>query len=180
MVPIAYASSEGSDEPVHLRKIVSAFRLNCEHRRNVDEGTFINFRIIAPLGGCEFENRKNSLYFNHHTSIDVCIPTFNRLVFHEQSDRVSFLEGKVFQYGWIFLPFSFFTENWKVFITSILMKTAKDLEIIRGDIHIRICKHPYRTSVDVLPRLCCMRPTKSQISRGTAHSYQRLCYEYKH
>ena len=42
MVPIAYASSEGSDEPVHLRKIVSAFRLNCEHRRNVDEGTFIN------------------------------------------------------------------------------------------------------------------------------------------
>ena len=70
MVPIAYASSEGSDEPVHLRKIVSAFRLNCEHRRNVDEGTFINFRIIAPLGGCEFENRKNSLYFNHHTSID--------------------------------------------------------------------------------------------------------------
>ena len=100
--------------------------------------------------------------------------------FHEQSDRVSFLEGKVFQYGWIFLPFSFFTENWKVFITSILMKTAKDLEIIRGDIHIRICKHPYHTSVDVLPRLCCMRPTKSQISQGTAHSYQRLCYEYKH
>ena len=81
MVPIAYASSEGSDEPVHLRKIVSAFRLNCEHRRNVDEGTFINSRIIAPLGGCEFENRKNSLYFNHHTSIDVCIPTLNRLVF---------------------------------------------------------------------------------------------------
>ena len=64
--------------------------------------------------------------------------------------------------------------------TSILMKTAKDLEIIRGDIHIRICKNPYHTSVDVLPRLCCMRPTKSQISLGTAHSYQRLCYEYKH
>ena len=74
----------------------------------------------------------------------------------------------------------FFTENLKVFITSILMKTAKDLEIIRGDIHIRICKHPYHTSVDVLPRLCCMRPTKLQISLGTAHSYQRLCYEYKH
>ena len=105
---------------------------------------------------------------------------FQYISFHEQSDRVSFLEGKVFQYGWIFLPFSFFTENWKVFITSILMKTAKDLEIIRGDIHIRICKHPYHTSVDVLPRLCCMRPTKSQISLGTAHSYQRLCYEYKH
>ena len=74
----------------------------------------------------------------------------------------------------------FFTENWKVFLTSILMKTAKDLEIIRGDIHIRICKHPYHTSVVVLPRLCCMRPTKSPISLGTAHSYQRLCYEYKH
>ena len=39
---------------------------------------------------------------------------------------------------------------------------------------------PNHTSVDVLPRLCCMRPTKSQISLGTAHSYQRLCYEYKH
>ena len=104
-------------------------------------------------------------------------PDFQYISFHEQSDRVSFLEGKVFQYGWIFLPFSFFTENWKVFITSILMKTAKDLEIIRGDIHIRICKNPYHTSVD-LPRLCCMGPTKSQISLGTAHSYQRLCYEY--
>ena len=46
------------------------------------------------------------------------------------------------------------------------MKIAKDLEIIRGDIHIRICKHPYHTSVDVLSRLCCMRPTKSQISLG--------------
>ena len=90
-------------------------------------------------------------------------PDFQYISFHEQSDRVSFLEGKVFQYGWIFLPFSFFTENWKVFITSILMKTAKDLEIIRDDIHIRICKNPYHTSVDVLPRLCCMRPTKSHI-----------------
>ena len=39
---IAYASSEGSDEPAHLQRIVSALRLNCEHRRNVDEGTFIN------------------------------------------------------------------------------------------------------------------------------------------
>ena len=106
-------------------------------------------------------------------------PNFQYISFHEQSDRVSFLEGKVFQYGWIFLPFSFFTENWKVFITSILMKTAKDLEIIRGDIDIRICKNPYHTSVDVLPRLCCMRPKKSQIILGTAHSYQRLCYEYK-
>ena len=42
MVPIAYASSEGSDEPVHLREIVSALRLNCDYGRNVDEGTLIN------------------------------------------------------------------------------------------------------------------------------------------
>ena len=63
-------------------------------------------------------------------------PDFQYISFHEQSDRVSFLEGKVFQYGRIFLPFSFL-KNGNVFITSILMKTAKDLEIIRGDIHIR-------------------------------------------
>ena len=54
-------------------------------------------------------------------------PDFQKISFHEQSDRVSFLEGKVFQYGWIFLPFIFFTENWKVFIPSILMKTVKTL-----------------------------------------------------
>ena len=30
------------------------------------------------------------------------------------------------------------------------MKTAKDLEIIRGDIHIRICKHPYRFTPTLL------------------------------
>ena len=36
------AAREGSDEPAHLRKIVSALKLNCEHRRNVDEGTFIH------------------------------------------------------------------------------------------------------------------------------------------
>ena len=77
------------------------------------------------------------------THLLMMYPDFQYISFHEQSDRVSFLEGKVFQDGWIFLPFSFFTENWKVFITSILMKTAKDFEIIRGDIHIRICKHPY-------------------------------------
>ena len=42
MIPIAYASSEITDEPAHPRKIVSALRLNCYHRRNVDEGTFNN------------------------------------------------------------------------------------------------------------------------------------------
>ena len=43
MLRIAYASSEGSDEPAHLRKIVSALTANCPtHRRNVDEGTFFN------------------------------------------------------------------------------------------------------------------------------------------
>ena len=28
-------------------------------------------------------------------------PDFQYISFHEQSDRVSFLEGKVFQYEWI-------------------------------------------------------------------------------
>ena len=74
----------------------------------------------------------------------------------------------------------FFSQKIERSYTIHLNKNSKDLEIIRGDIHIRICKNPYHTSIDVLPWLCCMRPTKSQISLGTAHSYQRLCYEYKH
>ena len=122
---------------------------------------------------------KNSLYFNHHASIDVCIPTFNILDFMNSQTVCLFWKEKSSNMDGFSFQLVFFTENWKVFITSILMKTAKDLEIIRGDIHIRICKNPYHTSVDVLPRLFCMRPTKSQISLGTAHSYQRLCYEYK-
>ena len=69
-------------------------------------------------------------------------PDFQYVSFHEQSDRVSFLEGKVFQYGWIFLPFSFFTENWKVFITSILMKTAKDQNLQKSLPHVCKCFTP--------------------------------------
>ena len=82
------------------------------------------------------------------THLLMYVSDFQYISFHEQSDRVSFLKGKVFQYGWIFLPFRFFTENWKVFITSILMKTAKDLEIIRQNL---------QTS---LPHVCrCFTPT---------------------
>ena len=114
-----------------------------------------------------------------HASIDVCIPTFNILVFMNSQTVCLFWKEKSSNMDGFSFHLVFFSENWKVFIASILMKTAKDLEIICGDIHIRICKNPYHTSVDVLPRLCCMRPTKSQISLGTAHSYQRLCYEYK-
>ena len=33
------------------------------------------------------------------------------------------------------------------------------------------------TSVDLCGRLCCIRPTKSQISLRTIQSYRRLCYE---
>ena len=69
MVPVAYASSEGSDEPARPRKIASA-----THRRNVDEGAAIILGNIAPLSGCEFKNSKalkmiatsqNSLYLPH-------------------------------------------------------------------------------------------------------------------
>ena len=44
IVTIAYASSEGSDEPAHPQKIVRALTANCPHthRKNVDEGTFLN------------------------------------------------------------------------------------------------------------------------------------------
>ena len=87
----------------------------------------------------------------------------SRLFMNSQTVCLFWKEKSSNMYGFSF-HLVFFTKNWKVFITSILMKTAKDLEIIRGDIHIRICKHPYLTSVVVLPRLCCMRPTKSQIS----------------
>ena len=43
--------------------------------------------------------------------IRVILTNVCKISFHEQSDRVSFLEGKVFQYGWIFLPFSFFLQK---------------------------------------------------------------------
>ena len=48
MLPITYASSEGSDEPEHPRKIASALTAHI-HRMNVDEGA---------CRGCEFKNSK--------------------------------------------------------------------------------------------------------------------------
>ena len=65
-------------------------------------------------------------------------PDFQYISFHEQSDRVSFLEGKVFQYGWIFLPFSFFLQK----IGRILMKTAKDQNLQKSLTHVCKCFTP--------------------------------------
>ena len=41
---MAYASSEGSDEPGHLREIATGLTANCPHtyRWNVDEGACLN------------------------------------------------------------------------------------------------------------------------------------------
>ena len=74
MVPIAYASSEGSEEPAHPQKICQRQRLNYphRHRRNVDEDA---------CRGCEFKISKalemigtsrNSLYLPH-VCIDVLL-----------------------------------------------------------------------------------------------------------
>ena len=80
MVPIAYASSEGSDEPAHPRKIASALTA-----QNVAEGACLNISgNIAPLSGCEFKNSKvkplmiatsQNIRFIYHTSVDACTPT---------------------------------------------------------------------------------------------------------
>ena len=60
MVPIAYASSEGSDEPAHPRKIASALTAHIHNE--------------GACGGCEFKISKaleiigtsrNSLYLPH-------------------------------------------------------------------------------------------------------------------
>ena len=60
MVPIAYASSEGSDEPAHPRKIASALTDHIHSR------------------GCEFKISKAidlGIHFIFHTSVEVCTPT---------------------------------------------------------------------------------------------------------
>ena len=49
MVPIAYANTEGSDEPAHQRKIASALTAHIHNRRNIDEGA---------CRGCEFKISK--------------------------------------------------------------------------------------------------------------------------
>ena len=50
----SFASSEGSDEPARLQKIVSTLTPHI-HGMNKDEDACIH-RVIAPLGGCIFEN----------------------------------------------------------------------------------------------------------------------------
>ena len=58
MVPIAYASSEGSDEPAHPRKIASALTAHIHI-----EGMYLKVHVlisgnIAPQSGCKFKNSK--------------------------------------------------------------------------------------------------------------------------
>ena len=51
-------------------------------------------------------------------------PDFQYISFHEQSDRVFFFwKEKSSNMDGFSFHLVFFTENWKVFITSILMKT---------------------------------------------------------
>ena len=80
-------------------------------------------------------------------------PDFQYISFHEQSDRVSFLEGKVFQYGWIFLPFSFFTEKLEGLYNIHLNENSK-----RPWDHPRW--HTYQNLQTSLPHVCrCFTPT---------------------
>ena len=68
MLPIAYASSEGSDEPAHPGKIASALTAHIHN-----EGT---------CRGCEFKISKaiemtgtSGIRFIYHTSVEVCTST---------------------------------------------------------------------------------------------------------
>ena len=82
MVPIAYASSEGSAEPAHPWKIASALTAHIHI-----EGMWLHVLIsgnIAPLSGCEFKNSKVKslrwsrhlrIRFIYHMSVDACTPT---------------------------------------------------------------------------------------------------------
>ena len=67
VVPIAYANSEGSDEPAHPRKIASVLTAHIHNRRNIDEGA---------CRGCEFKISKAlemtghlRIRFIYHTSV---------------------------------------------------------------------------------------------------------------
>ena len=68
MLPIAYASSEGSDEPAHPRKIASALTAHIHNE--------------GACRGCEFKISKaiemigtSGIRFIYHTSVEVCTPT---------------------------------------------------------------------------------------------------------
>ena len=60
MVPIAYANSEGSDEPAHPRKIACALTAHIHNRRNIDE---------VVCRGCEFKISKVGISRN-----SLCLP----------------------------------------------------------------------------------------------------------
>ena len=69
MVPITYASNEGSDEPAHPRKIASAMQMKVHA---------LILGNIAPLSGCEFKNGKSrhlGICSIYHPSVDVCTTT---------------------------------------------------------------------------------------------------------
>ena len=68
MLPIAYASSEGSDEPAHPRKIASALTAHIHNE--------------GACRGCEFKISKDievigtsGIRFIYHTYVEVCTPT---------------------------------------------------------------------------------------------------------
>ena len=60
MVPIAYASSKGSDEPAHLRKIPSAFTAHI-HNEGACRGCEFNFSKAVEM----IVTSRNSLYLPH-------------------------------------------------------------------------------------------------------------------
>ena len=64
MVLIAYASSEGSDEPAHPRKIPSALAAHMH-------AVAVNLKSVKPLR----RSGQLGIRFIYHTSVEVCTPT---------------------------------------------------------------------------------------------------------
>ena len=69
MVLIAYASSEGSDEPAHPRKIASALTA---HIHNEGACLGCEFKISKAL---EMIGTSRNFRFIYHTSVEVYTPT---------------------------------------------------------------------------------------------------------
>ena len=69
MLPIAYASSEGSDEPAHPRKIASALTAHI-HNEGACRGC--EFKISKAI---EMIGTSGIRFIHHHTSVEVCTPT---------------------------------------------------------------------------------------------------------
>ena len=95
MVPIAYASSEGSDEPAHPRKIASALT---DHIHNESACRGCEFKISKALE--MIRTSRNSLYLPHvcrsmYSDFVTCAPhslisTFVSRTKHETFCRASF------------------------------------------------------------------------------------------